>query len=178
MPARPLSDETLHLIDAVRSALAHRSDVEERALFGTHAFFVDGKMCIAVKGEDLLVRLPPERHGELQEMQNTRELSPGGGMKGYFWVEPNGYTTRAQWRFWIDEALAYNPHAKATLPKKTKKAKDAKATKTSAALPAAPRKKAAAADSRAKGASAHAAPRAAAAKKPAPKKHSIFEADY
>ena len=120
MPARPLSDETLHLIAAVRDALAQRSDVEERPLFGTHAFFVDGKMCIAVKGEDLLVRLPPARHGEFQEMQNTRELSPGGGMQGYFWVEPNGYATRAQWQFWIEEALAYNPQAKATPPRKKK----------------------------------------------------------
>ena len=120
MPARPLSDETLHLIDAVRDALAQRSDVEERPLFGTHAFFVDGKMCIAVKGEDLLVRLPPARHSEFQEMQNTRELSPGGGMQGYFWVEPNGYATRAQWTFWLEEALAYNPQAKATPPRKKK----------------------------------------------------------
>ena len=95
MPARPISDETLQLIDAVRTALGHRSDVEERPLFGTHAFFVDGKLCIAVKGEELLVRLPPERHSEIQELQNTRELSPDGGMQGYFWVEPNGYTTRA-----------------------------------------------------------------------------------
>ena len=114
MPARPVSDETLQLIDAVRTALAHRSDVEERPLFGTHAFFVDGKMCIAVKGEELLVRLPPERHGEFQERQNTRELSPDGKMQGYFWVEPNGYATRAQWRFWLDEVLAYNPRAKAS----------------------------------------------------------------
>ena len=114
MPARPISDETLQLIDAVRTALGHRSDVEERPLFGTHAFFVDGKLCIAVKGEELLVRLPPERHSEIQELQNTRELSPDGGMQGYFWVEPNGYTTRAQWSFWLDEALAYNPRAKAS----------------------------------------------------------------
>ena len=120
MPARPLSDETLHLIAAVRDALAQRSDVQERPLFGTHAFFVDGKMCIAVKGEDLLVRLPPARHGEFQEMQNTRELSPGGGMQGYFWIEPNGYATRAQWTFWLEEALAYNPQAKATPPRKKK----------------------------------------------------------
>ena len=114
MPARPISDETLQLIDAVRTALGHSSDVEERPLFGTHAFFVDGKLCIAVKGEELLVRLPPERHGEIQELQNTRELSPDGKMQGYFWVEPNGYATRAQWRFWLDEALAYNPRAKAS----------------------------------------------------------------
>ncbi|MDR6767190.1 hypothetical protein J2W88_002465 [Acidovorax delafieldii] len=166
MPARPLSDETLHLIDAVRTALAHRSDVEERALFGTHAFFVDGKMCVAVKGEELLVRLPPERHGELQEMQNTRELSPGGGMKGYFWVEPNGFSTRAQWSFWIDEALAYNPQAKAALPKKKRDA--AKARPATA-------KTVAAAGTRAKSATTKAAK--PLAKKPAAKKHSIFEAD-
>jgi len=169
MPARPLSDETLHLIDAVRTALAHRSDVEERALFGTHAFFVDGKMCIAVKGEELLVRLPPERHGELQEMQNTRELSPGGGMKGYFWVEPNGFSTRAQWSFWIDEALAYNPHAKAAPPKKKR---DAANTQPATA------KKVAAAGTRAKSATSATAKAAKPhAKKPAAKKHSIFEAD-
>ena len=166
MPARPLSDETLHLIDAVRTALAHRSDVEERPLFGTHAFFVDGKMCVAVKGEELLVRLPPERHGELQEMQNTRELSPGGGMKGYFWVEPNGFSTRAQWSFWIDEALAYNPHAKAAPPKKKRDA--AKARPATA-------KKAVATGTRAKSATAKTAK--PPAKKPAAKKHSIFEAD-
>lgn len=148
MPARPLSDETLHLIDAVRSALAHRSDLEERPLFGTHAFFVDGKMCIAVKGEDLLVRLPPERHCELQEMQNTRELSPGGGMKGYFWVEPNGYATRAQWKYWMDEALAFNPLAKAS-PRKAKAPAVAKKTTKSKAP----------------------------GETGAPKKHSIFEAD-
>ena len=153
MPARPLSDETLHLIDAVRSALAHRSDVEERPLFGTHAFFVDGKVCIAVKGEELLVRMPPDRHGELQEMQNTRELSPGGGMNGYFWVEPNGYATRTQWTFWVEQALAYNPLAKATPPRKTK-------------APVAAKK-----------APAPKSPPKTTAKAAASKKHSIFEAD-
>ena len=169
MPARPLSDETLHLIDAVRTALAHRSDVEERPLFGTHAFFVDGKMCIAVKGEELLVRLPPERHGELQEMQNTRELSPGGGMLGYFWVEPNGFSTRAQWSFWVDEALAYNPLAKASPRKKKPAAKAPAPSKTTTTS----RRKTPARKTAAKAAPAQ----KASAKKAAVKKHSIFEAD-
>lgn len=171
MPARPLSDETLHLIDAVRSALAHRSDVDERTMFGCYCFFVDGKLCIGVKGEDLLVRLPPEQHGALQEMQNTRELSPGGGMKGYFWVEPNGYATRAQWHYWLDEALAYNPHAKATPPKKKKKTATEKTA--TAARPTA--KAAAKARTQATAKTAASAP--AQPKKPAAKKHSIFEAD-
>ncbi|CAN7151333.1 TfoX/Sxy family protein [Acidovorax sp. LjRoot38] len=161
MPARPLSDETLHLIDAVRTALAHRSDVEERTMFGCYCFFVDGKLCIGIKGEELLVRLPPDRHGELQEMQNTRELSPGGGMKGYFWVEPNGYTTRAQWSFWLDEALAYNPLAKASPRKK-------KTTKTTTVAA-----KKAAASTRTHTSTVIQPKKKAAAKK----KHSIFEAD-
>ena len=125
MATRPLSDETLHLIGALRTALAQRSDVDERTMFGCYCFFVDGKLCMGVKGEELLVRLPPDRHGEFQEMQNTRELSPGGGMQGYFWVEPNGYATRAQWNFWLDEALAYNPQAKASPRRKPAVAKTA-----------------------------------------------------
>ena len=124
MPDRPLSDETLRLIDAVRTALTHRSDVEERPLFGTHAFFVDGKMCIAVKGEDLLVRLPPLEHAATAEQRGVRELDPRGGMPGYFWVEPMGYATRAQWLHWITTALAYNPQAKAT-PRRTRARKAA-----------------------------------------------------
>ena len=120
MPARPLSDEALQLTAAVRNALAARDDVDERSMFGCYCFFVDCKLCIGVKGEELLLRLPPERHAEFQELQNTRELSPQGTMLGYCWVEPNGYATRTQWGFWLQEALAYHPHAKATPPRKRK----------------------------------------------------------
>ncbi|GGH57033.1 hypothetical protein GCM10010975_16280 [Comamonas phosphati] len=119
MPAKPLLPETLVLIDALREALVQRSDVEERTLFGIHCFLVDGKLCLGVKNGELLVRLPPERHTELMEMQNTRELSPDGGMQGYFWVEPNGFATREHWQFWLDQALAYNPRAKASPRRKT-----------------------------------------------------------
>lgn len=118
MPTKPLSPETLVLIAALREALAVRGDMEERTLFGSYCFFVDGKLCLGVKHGELLVRLPPERHTEFMEMQNTRELSPGGGMQGYFWVEPNGFATRGQWQFWLDEALAYNPRAKASSRRK------------------------------------------------------------
>ena len=114
MPTRPLSDTTLHLINAVRDALAQRSDVEERTLFGSYCFLVDGKLCIGVKGEDLLLRLPPDQHEHTAEQSGVRELDPRGGMRGYFWVEPSAYATRSQWQPWFNAALAYNPHAKAS----------------------------------------------------------------
>ena len=121
MPARPLPDEALRLIAAVQDALAERLsasvDVQERPLFGSHAFMVNGKLCLAVKGDELLVRLPPQEHGATAETPGLRELDPRGGMAGYFWVTPTAYATRAQWRHWIDAALAYNPSAKATRPR-------------------------------------------------------------
>ena len=149
MPARPLSDESLHLIDALRTALAARADVQERTLFGSYCFFVDDKLCLGVKNGELLVRLPPEQHDHILETRNVRELSPGGGMQGYFWVEPNGFATTAQWRAWIDEALAYNPRAKAS-PRRKKKP---------AATPAAE------------------PPQTAGDGTPPRKRHSIFESD-
>ena len=118
MPARPLSDQSLQLIHALRKSLEQAlggvEALEERTLFGSYCFFVDGKLCLGVKNEELLVRLPPERHGEFLEMQGLRELSPGGGMQGYFWVSSDGYASREHWNFWLHEALAYNPQAKAS----------------------------------------------------------------
>ena len=125
MPALPISPEALHLIAAVQDALAERlgtqATVQERTLFGCHAFMVDGKLCLGVKGDELLVRLPPALHDAVAETPGLRELDPRGGMPGYFWVEPMGYATRAQWLHWVDAALAYNPQARAT-PRRRRKA--------------------------------------------------------
>ena len=123
MPARPLSDQTLHLIHALRESLEQALEgkalgLQERTLFGSYCFFVDEKLCMGIKDEELLVRLPPDRHAEFLEMQGLRELSPQGGMEGYFWVAPDGYASREHWDLWVHEAVAYNPSAKASPRKK------------------------------------------------------------
>ncbi|QIL73015.1 TfoX/Sxy family protein [Diaphorobacter sp. HDW4B] len=132
MPPRPLTDETLQLIAAVRDALVHCADVEERTMFGWYVFMVDGKMCLGVKGDELLVRLPPSEHDRVAERPGVRTLDAQGKMQGYFCVEPSAYATRAQWQEWVDGALAYNPSAKASARRKpaAKKAPAKAATKT------------------------------------------------
>lgn len=137
MPARPLSDATVQLIHALRDSLeagvATRAGdgaalaIEERSMFGCYCFFVDGKLCMGVKADELLVRLPPAQHTQHAEHEGLRELSPGGGMQGYFWVEPDAYQRRSDWQLWVDGALDYNPQAKATT-KKTRRPAAAKAT--------------------------------------------------
>lgn len=121
MPAKPLSDETLYLIDAVRNALEGCSDVQEKRMFGCHVFMVNGKLCLGVEGDEVLLRLLPATHAEVAEMPGVRPLSSKGLMDGYFYIGPSAYATREQWQHWIDAALAYNPLAKAS-PKKKRKA--------------------------------------------------------
>ena len=136
MPAHPVADDTLQLIAAVRNALAEHlgadAEVDERRLFGSHAFMVDGKLCLAVKHADLLVRLPPAEHAAIAETPGVRELDPRGGMPGYFWVEPDACATRVQWQRWIGGALAWNPLAKAS-PRRPRKTGAAARPNTAAA---------------------------------------------
>ena len=119
MPRRPLDPETLQLIDAVRDALADCVDVQEKTMFGCHVFMVNGKMCLGVENDELLVRLPPDSHAQVAEMAGVRPLSSKGLMDGYFLVGPSGYATRPAWQYWIQGALSFNPLAKAT-PKRKK----------------------------------------------------------
>ena len=122
MPARPLAPETLQLIDAVREALAQHApaaEVEEKSMFGCLVFMVNGKMCLGVEDDELLVRLPPDTHDAVAETPGLRPLSPRGGMQGYFLVSPTAYATRAAWNHWVQAALDFNPQARATPKRKS-----------------------------------------------------------
>ena len=102
MPRRPLAPETLQLIDAVREALAENVvgvDVQEKTMFGCHVFMVDGKMCLGVENDELLVRLPPTSHAQIAEIPGVRPLSSRGLMEGYFLVGPTAYARRDQWLY-------------------------------------------------------------------------------
>lgn len=160
MPAKPLAPETLQLIDAVRAALdehAPGAEVQEKTMFGCHVFMVNGKMCLGVENDELLVRLPPADHARVAEMPGLRPLSPRGLMQGYFLVGPTAYATRAQWQRWIDDSIAFNPLAKAT-PKRKKPQADSASHPSPKDAPPPP-----------SGSDSQTAP--------ARKRHSVFESD-
>ena len=174
MPRRPLAPETLQLIDAVREALAENVvgvDVQEKTMFGCHVFMVNGKMCLGVENDELLVRLPPASHALIAEMPGVRPLSSRGLMEGYFLVGPTAYARRDQWLYWISEALAFNPLAKATPKRKTASKADSKTVS----------KKPADGESPAAQGTSSGRRRTRATPKPAdadaPKKHPIFDSE-
>lgn len=105
------------LADRVRAYLAEATalPVEEKKMFNSLAFLVDGKMCVNVNGDGLMCRFDPKLMEELAEMEGfTAMVMKGKVYKGYGYVEVEALRSDKQLRFWVDLCLAYNPRAKSS----------------------------------------------------------------
>jgi len=104
----------------VREALAHLPKVEEKKMFSGIAFMVNGKMCISVKDERIMVRIDPMQHDELLETKACRTMiMKGREYKGYLLVSEDALKSKKEFEFWINLALAFNKQAKASKKKKS-----------------------------------------------------------
>ena len=99
-------------------SLTHKK-VEEKKMFGGLCFMVNGKMCVGVEQERLMVRLDPSLYeGVLKEEGCTPMDFTGKIMKGYVFVAIDALHTKTKLAFWMNLALAYNKIAKASKKKK------------------------------------------------------------
>lgn len=103
------------LADRVREALADTSDVEEMKMFRGVTFMVNGKMCVSVSGDELMLRLEPELTEQLIEENGTRPMIHGGKhMKGFIYISEARFRNQKDFDHWIKLALNYNPKAKSS----------------------------------------------------------------
>lgn len=110
------------LTNRVRELLADVNTVEEKKMFSGIAFMVDEKLCVAVRNDNIMVRINPSLHDELVEKEDCSPMiMRGKDLNGYVIVDETALTSRKQLQYWIQLALDYNPEAKAS--KKTHKAK-------------------------------------------------------
>ncbi|MEO8085197.1 MAG: TfoX/Sxy family protein [Bacteroidota bacterium] len=93
-------------------------DVEEKKMFGGLCFMVNGKMCVGVEQERLMVRLDPDKYEEVMEMEGCGPMDfTGKVMKGYVFVDISALDTKRKLEFWIKLALEFNSKAKAAKKK-------------------------------------------------------------
>lgn len=93
------------LVARVRALLAEREDVGERRMFGGLTFMVGGHMCCGVNGDELIVRLDPDREGEALLRPHARPMDlTGRPMRGFVTVRQAGLRGRALDR-WLRDAL-------------------------------------------------------------------------
>ena len=92
---------------------------EEKKMFGGICFMVDDKMCIGVLQDNLMARLNPAETEAMLEKPGAAPMDfTGKSMKGFLFINDEGWDTDDDLSFWVDKCLDYNPLAKASKKKK------------------------------------------------------------
>lgn len=106
------------LAHRIAERLMHIADVEEKLMFSGLVFMVNGKMCIGVSKEGLMVRLDPNALENLSDKDGWEQMVMGGRpMKGYISVSEDVLVRNDELDFWVKLALDFNPFAKASKKK-------------------------------------------------------------
>jgi TfoX/Sxy family transcriptional regulator of competence genes len=101
-----------------RSFIARVVHFDEKRMMGGLCFMVDGKMCVGIVGEQLMVRLDPDEYDKALRRKGCVPMDfTGRPMRGFVFVMPAGTTSHGDLEYWIERALDFNPRAKAS-PKK------------------------------------------------------------
>ena len=98
--------------EQVRQALSHIPDVQERKMFGSVGFIVNGKLCIGVgdhKDHSMMVRVGPEMYQQgLGKKGAHPAIMRGREHPGYIFLTEDAVKTQADMDYWIKLALEFN----------------------------------------------------------------------
>ena len=104
-----------YLADRVRKRLSKVNVTEEKKMMGGLIFMVNDKMCLGLDidkktGMDrLMVRVGKASHDQLIFKKGSREMDfTGKVMRGFLFVEPEGFDAEDDLDFWIEKALYFN----------------------------------------------------------------------
>lgn len=104
--------------ERVREVVQSRPGITERKMFGGLAFMSHGHMFVGVLGSRLMARVGPMAYSDALMMPHVREMDfTGKPMKGYVFVEPDGYESDAALEFWVNKSYEFA----ASLPPKVPK---------------------------------------------------------
>jgi TfoX/Sxy family transcriptional regulator of competence genes len=107
------------LADRIRERLADLPDVEEKKMFRGVAFMVNGKMCVNVSGDDMMIRFDPELTETVLEKKGSRPMiMKGRELKGYAYISEEGFKSKRDFEYWIELCLGFNEKAKASKKRK------------------------------------------------------------
>ena len=80
---------------------------------------VNGKMCVGIIRDELMVRLDPATHEKALERKGCHEMDMmKRKIRGFVLVSPDGLKSKRDFDYWITRALDFNKQAKASKKKK------------------------------------------------------------
>jgi hypothetical protein len=107
------------LLDRMRNILNAKKAVwSEKKMFGGNCFIVADKMLIGTYKGGIMARVEPDDTAKLLKRKGAGQMIHGGReMKGYLFIDAEGYDSDKDLEFWIQECLAFNPKAKSSKKK-------------------------------------------------------------
>ena len=89
--------------ERIRGVFEGRDDVVEKKMFGGIAFMHRGNMCCGIVGDVLMARVGPDAYTAALQRPAAREMDfTGRSMKGFVYVDPEGFAEDGQLQEWID----------------------------------------------------------------------------
>lgn len=101
--------------ERVRRRLSNVNLMEEKKMMGGLIFMINDKMCVGLDidkntGKDrLMVRVGKAKHDQLIFKKGSREMDfTGSVMRGFLFIDPDGFDSEDDLDFWIEKALQFN----------------------------------------------------------------------
>ncbi len=90
----------------IRASLKGTKNLEEKKMFGGIAFLINGKMCVGVNKDHLMVRCLPELTEELLSKEGAKPFNLSGkSMKGWLLVDEKGTKNKKDFDWWMQKVL-------------------------------------------------------------------------
>ena len=101
--------------DRIRQKLSKANVTEEKKMMGGLIFMVNDKMCVGLDVEKktdkdrLMVGVGKANHDQLIFKKGSKEMDfTGKVMRGFLFIELEGFDSEDDLEFWIEKALAFN----------------------------------------------------------------------
>ncbi len=108
-----LEDQINHILNEKKVSF------EAKKMMGGLCYMVDDKMCIGIVKESLMARVGSEQYDYALSQTGCRPMDfTKHPMKGFVFVDAEGFDGENRLTHWIDLALAYNPYAKSSKKKR------------------------------------------------------------
>ncbi len=96
------------LAQRIQDALADADGLTERRMFGGIAFMLHGNMAVGVSGDELMVRVGPDRYDDALAQPHARVFDMTGRvMRGWVVVASEGIADDAALDAWIQRGADY-----------------------------------------------------------------------
>ncbi len=99
----------VELANRIREKLVSCRKVEEKTMFGFLVFMVNGRMCLGVRGDEMMCRIGSDSVESVLRRDGCAPLRMKRKMSlSMIMVEESGMKTKREFEFWINLALEFN----------------------------------------------------------------------